>query len=431
VKKKTQKARKIKDLSFAFGTIPDMQNHPLRIRIHILVLMIILSACTASPDGRPASGIPTPDLRLTSNVPTQSATQSGVQVTPQATNQEDGTKPAPQASPTSTVASNIDPLTGLPPADPSLLQRRPLAITVTNHPSYVRPQAGLTLADVVFQYYEEPFYTRFMAVFYGNTTNMIGPVRSGRYFNEHIVRMYHAFFAFQYADPREINYFMSGDLHQFLVLQGYGNCPPYFNSNRHIELYNNAYFDLTKWNDCATQNHLDNSPQNIRSTLFSPSPPASTFGAERIYTSYSIVDYNYWQYDPASGRYLRYDEASDMPDNKPRTYIPLTDYLNGRQVTADNVVVLFVPHTFMNENEQEDQVFHIDLIDSGNAYVFRNGEAIPAFWMRTDINQPLVMTNLDGSPIPMKPGQTFFEVIGETSSHRMDGTNWYFEYQTP
>ena len=103
---------------------------------------------------------------------------------------------------------------------------------------------------MVFQYYEEPFYTRFMAVFYGNTTNMIGPVRSGRYFNEHIVRMYHAFFAFQYADPRELSYFMSGDLHQFLVLQGYGNCPPYYNSNRHIELYNNAYFDLTKWNDC-------------------------------------------------------------------------------------------------------------------------------------------------------------------------------------
>ena len=93
--------------------------------------------------------------------------------------------------------------------------------------------------------------------------------------------------------------------------------------------------------------------------------------------------------------------------------------------------MLFVPHTFMNENEQEDQVFHIDLIDSGNAFVFRNGEAIPAYWVRTDINQPLVMTNLDGSPIPMKPGQTFFEVIGETSTHRTDGMNWYFEYETP
>jgi hypothetical protein len=355
-----------------------------------------------------------------------------IPVIPQATIQEDGTKPAPQASPTSsTVASNIDPLTGLPPADASLLKRRPLAITVTNYPRYVRPQAGLTLADVVFEYYEEPYLTRFMAVFYGNTTNMVGPVRSGRYFNEHIVRMYHAFFAFQYADPREMSYFMSGDLNQLLVLQGYGSCPPYFNSHRNIELYNNAYFDITKWNDCAAQLHLDNSPQDIRSALFSPLSPASTSTAARIYTSYSTDDYNYWQYDPASGRYLRYEEADDTRDNKPATYAPLTDYLNGRQVAADNVVVLFVPHTFMNENEQEDSVFHINLIDSGNAFVFRNGEAIPAYWVRTDINQPLVMTNLDGTPIAMKPGQTFFEVIGETSSHRTDGTDWYFEYETP
>jgi len=355
-----------------------------------------------------------------------------IPVTPQATIQDNGTKPAPQASATtSTVASDIDPLTGLPPADANLLKHRPLAITVTNYPVYVRPQAGLTLADVVFEYYEEPLLTRFMAVFYGNITNMVGPVRSGRYFNEHIVRMYHAFFAFQYADPRELSYFMSGDLNQLLVLQGYGSCPPYFNSNRNIELYNNAYFDITKWNDCAEKLHLDNSPQYIRSGSFSNIPPASTQTAVRIHTSYSAYDYNYWQYDAASGHYLRYQEANDTSDNKPAAYAPLTDYLNGRQVAADNVIVLFVPHTFMNEGEQEDNVYHINLIDSGNAYVFRNGAAIPAFWVRTDINQPLLMTNIDGSPIPMKPGQTFFEVIGETSTHRTDGTNWYFEYQTP
>ena len=45
-----------------------------------------------------------------------------------------------------TPTVTIDPLTGLPPADPSLLQRRPLAIKVANYPRVFRPQAGLTLA---------------------------------------------------------------------------------------------------------------------------------------------------------------------------------------------------------------------------------------------------------------------------------------------
>ncbi len=112
-------------------------------------------------------------------------------------------------------------------------------------------------------------------------------------------------------------------------------------------------------------------------------------------------------------------------------HAPLMDALTGRQVSADNVIVLFVPHTFASEDEQEDEVYHIDLIDSGNAFVFRDGIVIPAYWFRTDINQPLLITNLDGSPIYLKPGPTFFQVIGETSSVTQDGTDWHFDYQTP
>ncbi|MBE0670268.1 MAG: DUF3048 domain-containing protein, partial [Anaerolineales bacterium] len=52
-----------------------------------------------------------------------------------------------------TISIVNNPLTGLPVADPSLLLRRPLAIKIGNSPDYVRPQSGLTLADVVYEYY--------------------------------------------------------------------------------------------------------------------------------------------------------------------------------------------------------------------------------------------------------------------------------------
>ncbi len=330
-----------------------------------------------------------------------------------------------------TAPAGIDPLTGLPPADPSYLQRRPVAIKVANYPRYIRPQAGLTYADVVFEYYIEYLLTRFIAVYYGNNPNMIGPVRSGRYFDEHVVRMYHAFYVFQYADPREFQYFYSGGLRSFLLLQGFGTCPPFFNSRRPVETYNNAYFDLTKLNDCASQLHLDNSPQNIRSGFFSATVPAGGYAVNRIYTDYSVDDYNYWQYDPASQRYLRYQEADDTRGGKPETYVPLMDYLNNRQVAADNVIVLFVSHTFLNEGEQQDEVYHINLIDSGQAFVFRNGEGFPARWFRSDIDQPLLITNLDGAPLDLKPGQTFFQIIGVTSTDWSDGAGWHFDFHTP
>ncbi len=83
-----------------------------------------------------------------------------------------------------------------------------------------------------------------------------------------------------------------------------------------------------------------------------------------------------------SGRYLRYQQPADLGDPV-ETYVPLMDNLTKQQVAADNVITLFVPYTFANLNEQEDEVYHVNLIDSGNAFVFRNGMAIPACWFRT------------------------------------------------
>jgi len=56
-----------------------------------------------------------------------------------------------------------NPLTGLPVSNPSLLERRPMVIKITNAPDIIRPQSGLTLADVVYEYYIEWGDTRFIA----------------------------------------------------------------------------------------------------------------------------------------------------------------------------------------------------------------------------------------------------------------------------
>ncbi|MGZ9224716.1 MAG: DUF3048 domain-containing protein, partial [Anaerolineales bacterium] len=83
--------------------------------------------------------------------------------------------PTDTAIPTFILPASLNPLTGLLPSDASLMERRPLAIKVANYPRYVRPQSGLTLADTVFEYYIEAGLTRFIAVFYGNDSEWVGP----------------------------------------------------------------------------------------------------------------------------------------------------------------------------------------------------------------------------------------------------------------
>ncbi len=331
--------------------------------------------------------------------------------------------------------SVYNPLTGLPVSDPALLERRPMAIKIANSPDYIRPQSGLTLADVVFEYYIEWGDTRFIAVMYGNDSPMVGPVRSGRYFDEHVARMYNAFLAFKYADPREYSYLKNSTLNDFLVVPGYqigaNACPPFSYGPYKREEYNNYFFNTLKWAACAAKKGLDNSRPNIRSGFFAEQAPESALNVNRMFFHYSIYNYSYWEYDPITHKYFRSQEANDMVKGKPEAYTPLIDAQTGQQVTADNVVVLFVPHTFANQFNAHDQVYNIDLIDSGNAYVFRDGVALPAQWRRTDINQPLLLTTLLGAPIYLHPGRTFYQALGVNSSYTQNGTDWSFTFRTP
>ena len=413
--------------------------------ILFLPVLLVTSSCVSSRDSkvtRDPSTYPSPTPfqpnvhDLSSPVPTFDS-QGSATFTPYPTvPSRNGIYPTPKVSSGNDSPSIvIDPLTGLPPDNPSLLQRRPLAIKIALYPRVV-PIFGLSRVDVAFEYYIEWGDSRFIGVFYGQDASQVGPVRSGRYFDEHVLRMYHAYYVFNNADPREQDYFLGSDFQKFLVVPGGSSaaCPPFFTYRwskdvsdvNHFE----QYFDTTKFSKCLAKKGADNLSQPLRSGFMSEQAPLGGMPVKRIFTRYSENDYDYWDYDSTSGRYLRYQQPNDVGDPQ-ETYVPLMDNLTNQQVAADNVVTLFVPYTFANDNEQQDEVYHVNLIDSGNAYVFRNGLALPARWLRTDINQPLLVTSLDGSPIYLKPGQTFFQVIGETSTLLQKDTDWHFEFHAP
>lgn len=421
--------------------------------VNLLTLIFTaMISCSAPP---PASNPdPAPVLPPTNPFPTQTPFQPQPGNSPDPYALFDTPQPAPTFTPYPTkyvVAEDIsapvdtapiaesgvalfNPLTGLPVTDPSFLQHRPLAIKIGNSPDYVRPQSGLTLADVVYEYYIEWGDTRFVGIFYSNAgqAERVGPVRSGRYFDEHIARMYHSYLMFKGADPRELEYFHSLDIDPFFITVGFGNCPPYFIGPYKRESYNNVFFNATKWKACAEKKGLDNSPQTLSGGFFSEDAPQSPLTVTRIYNFYSVVNYSYWEYDPAGHFYVRYQESKDLVGfRKVEVYDPLVDDYTKQPVTAENVVVLFVPYIFTNTNQAEDEVYNPSLIDYGNAYVFRDGVAIPAYWNRATSDQPLLLTQLDGSPIYLRPGRTFFQIMGVTSRQIQDGTQWRFEFVTP
>lgn len=416
-------------------------------RCHLLfVLALLITACATESNNVPASGIPTPTpfQPLTENAsdsPYASAAPTPLYLpsvtplppTPVPIIIEPEWLPGGVNVPAFILSAELNPLTGLPPTDPARMDRRPLAIKVANYPRYIRPQSGLTLADNIFEYYIEGGLTRFIAVFYSNDSEWVGPVRSGRYFDENIQRMYHAYLVFKFADPRVEGYLQSSDIAPFLVVPGLGEkCPPFhLMDSRKIEVYNNSYFNTIEWKDCVIENGLENHRQGIRLGFFSEEVPAPDLLGIQMFTYYSEYSYNYWLYDPGTNQYIRYQERSDIHDGKEEKYDVLIDAVTGQAVHAANIVYIMAHHTFSNTFDEEDEVYQIDLTGSGEAYVVRDGVGMVARWIRTNTDQPLLLTTPGGDPIYLRPGVTFYEVLGAASYVDQDAGQWNFHHATP
>lgn len=323
----------------------------------------------------------------------------------------------------------INPLTGLPVPNPALLDRRPIVAKIPNYPHSVRPQAGISLADHIYEYYLEWGLTRFMAVFYGNDAERFGPIRSGRVFDAHIMHMYNGIYVFNSADKRTWDYFKEIELDQryFVIDQ---RCPPLCR-DASIHSYNNLFGNTSAVHDFERLRGVTDDRPDLSGNFFSSlNNMDAPIGAE-IHVTYSYANYAYWRYHEGSGVYVRYQGNTDNVDGYSAQYEMHMDALTGQPLTASNVIILMVAHEFFHKSS-DTEVFTMDLTGTGTAYVFRDNQAFEARWQRVAENRPLAILDTNGNPFPLKPGTTFFQVLNTTSEvGQYDSETWYFDFARP
>ncbi|GAB4488384.1 MAG: DUF3048 domain-containing protein [Anaerolineales bacterium] len=322
--------------------------------------------------------------------------------------------------------ANIDPLTGLKVADASLLERRPLLIKISNLPRNVRPQWGLNAADQVFEYYTEEGTTRFAALFYGQDAAQVGPIRSARLVDHHLMTMYKANFAFGSADYRVRNLLYNQDYSDRLVIES--ACPPMCRYEPNGLNYLMA--DTAALTDWINEKRVPggNGRQNLDGYRFNYVLPAGGKPAENLFVRFSAAIYNRWDYDPATGKYLRFAETdNDLSGNNER-YAPLTDRVTGDPISADNVVVLYITHQYFSRHPE---IVDIVISGPGKAYLFRDGQMFALTWYRNGLDQRLTLADAQGKIFPLKPGNTWFEIIGASSALSGESPAWRFTFSIP
>ncbi len=99
-------------------------------------------------------------------IPAVTATQKAI-ATPEETPQPIST-PSSYGPSQSDFPLGINPLTGKPVADNSLLDLPAMMVSISNFPPVARPQAGLSFASFVYEFTITEGQNRFLAVFHGN-----------------------------------------------------------------------------------------------------------------------------------------------------------------------------------------------------------------------------------------------------------------------
>lgn len=406
----------------------------------LVVLAVLLAACStpsATPVGDPTTQVE-PTAELIAATDTATATEAP-SATPSITPVPPTSTPRPTATPVRIAygpddfPAGVNPLTGIKVRDADLLERRPLGVKIQLYPRNQRPIYGVSQADVVFDYYQNNGLTRLHALFYGNdvtgeSPQQIGPIRSARLFDDTIMRMYQSVFAFGGAARKVLNRLYNSGNADLLVTEGNNNCPPMCRVDPNG--FNLLFTDSAKLSQYITDKKVENGQQNLEGISFDTQAPAGGQAVNQIFTRYSISAYNRWDYDPASGRWLRFQDTQEDENGSGEAYAPMIDGLNGAQIAADNVIVLPLTHTYPDPGQTT--IIDIMLSGSGPAYVFRDGQVYEVLWNRPASDSVLFFTTTDGEPFPLKPGNTWFQVIGQTSQVEQpeEGT-WRFTFQFP
>jgi hypothetical protein len=320
-------------------------------------------------------------------------------------------------------------------ANPDLLNRRPLALKVNIVPrASTRPPWGLSQADIVFDYYHNAGYSRLHAIYYGTDAELIGPIRSARFPDDALVRMFKSIFAYGSADPRINARLFASEYGARLILEGGRRslCPPTAAAPlcRHDP---NAYDFLLggtqELHQFAAGEGIDDSRQNLDGMFFQLQAPEGGEAGEQSITRYSSDSYNRWEYDATNGVYLRFqDNIQDTGQGE--VFAPLLDRVTGVQISASNVVILLAPHSYFQRPPAE--IVEISFAGTGQGYAFRDGNMYPVTWNHLTPDSLLTFTLEDGEPYSFKPGNTWFQIVGQsTVVTEPESGVWRYEFRIP
>ncbi len=279
--------------------------------------------------------------------------------------------------------------------DPSVNEKKILAVVVENHPD-ARPQSGLDKASIVYETIAEGGITRFLALYQENESSEIGPVRSVRTYFLDWASEYDALLAHVGGNVDALDLigpYNIQDINQFF------NATYFWRDNSRYAPHN-VYTTTAKLRAAGLAHHYPVT-SNFNGLDFKADAPL----VERPASATLTVHFSGPEYDPV----YTYDRGSNEW-LRSLAGVPFKDKVTGKQIAPKNVVVEFTTFSY-GLTRYNEATTHIGTIGSGRALFYIDGKQIEGTWEKADRASQTIFKDSSGNEVKFDAGQTWIEVI--------------------
>lgn len=333
----------------------------------LVMLVLLLAACSGGAE-EPA------DSTTTTSAPTTSSSSS--------------TSSTSTSTSTTVEAEDTSLINGLPVNDPTLLERRVLAVKIDNHPR-ARPQSGVNEADMVMEMMVEGI-TRWVTIFHESDTDYLGPNRSGRPTDASLVGAFNTpTFVISGGQDWVQNMIIGNEINMIKELSNgtfriSGRAAPH-----------NLYVDTYVLRDTADSRGYEDDPPEGPIWTFGPMP-ADAASASSVSIDFSGNNVT-WDWDETEGVWLR------TADGRESVYRDE----NGEEgrIEVPVLVALYTDQYFVRELPTSRTT------GSNRAFVFADGEVVEGTWERETETDWFTLTDADGNEIAVPPGKVWVSLV--------------------
>lgn len=300
-------------------------------------------------------------------------------------------------------------------------KHRPLGIMVENHKE-ARPQSGLSSADIIYEAVAEGGITRFLAIYYCQNTERVGPVRSAR--------TYYLDFISEYGDkplyahvggantpgPADAlgqieDYGWEGlnDLNQFSI--GFPTFWRDYERLPGVATEHTVYTNLEKLWKIAQKRGLTNIdgegirwdqtfiPWTFKEDAALSERPSSfnvSFPFWEGYKDYSVR----WVYEKESNLYKRFNGDE-----------PHLDKNNNKQLTAKTVILIFMTEKHADDGYENNAHLLYGTKGTGKAIILLDGKKIEGKWQKENRLSRMKFLDNSNQEIKLNRGKIWIEVL--------------------